>query len=1127
MKNLLILSLLLLAGMISAKNESGLSTTDLELAITSANTTPSIYTTTTADVTITNTGSETANNIRINLFIPEGFVLTGGDEYDATAGIYSGVSNNWRIENLAPGTTETLTLNIFTLTENTVSLYGQVSEADGNDTDSTPGNGIPYSPNEDDEAIFYFNGTPLPGLPDLAIGNVNLVSGISSAVQQGNGIGFQVELVNQGDPINPDDFPYNNGIYLSEDNIFSGDDLLLEETRISGLGILAMGGIIPADFPLGERYIFFATDIDNDITELNGTNNVSAPFPIMVIPMSTGDGIDLELSLIQSLDNPDRFSSYFVQLTLENTGNETATNIEVNVPRPDGVVYTGGNEFTLSAGDFNEFSDVLTVSELASGGNVVLTLNYFLLTTESPVVYAQVTQATGNDADSTPNNGTPPAVNEDDEASTDMDAPPTNLPDLLIAEVDMPTTIFKGVPTSFTYLVQNLGAASAEGPFDVSYYFSTDDQLDADDILFGSDNFENLSVGAFMDNQHTFTFLQFVSSIPTGPGYIIIKADSDDLILESNEGNNIVATAVNIAILGEPECATNLRNGTLNCIQDTPDGGKEIYFTITDETSGTVNGFLTTVDMNGRLTSSQNLGELPPEVIYRRANSEDQSNLLQKLENGTVVEELTIPTSITNNYDFIAGATAFNDGFVLFGVLDTDLTAILTDENLNPIAENVLPSVVAFISSPNVIKAIQISSDQVAVVSMENAGLPGKAVGLTVINSNLEVLSSELLVTGQFVTGGLEQNTCGDFVLRTNTYTLSNYTFSGPRTTNSVSYGRFVNGEFIKESSSFSSYSYTLQTVDGGEVLASKSSGSNEVFIEKTLNGNVVFSKTVELNEFIIQLVEISGSIYLLTSQGLELPRRLYDVECLEDTTTPTDGVDLELNSKLSINAPEIYSQYSVVYTLANTGVETATDIAVDFELPAGTVYEGGNEFLISRGTMNPYTNVYNLDELPVGEIAVIQLNYFLKSSSSQVHYAQVSACNEDDVDSTPGNGVPPTANEDDETAISTAAAATLNEDVANHQIEEDSKRLEILKLYPNPTMEQEVNLVFGSPKETVRTLLVYNAQGTEMIRKTISLNAGYNHIQLAVQDLPSGIYRILIPGEHARFVTSSFTVIK
>ena len=58
------------------------------------------------------------------------------------------------------------------------------------------------------------------------------------------------------------------------------------------------------------------------------------------------------------------------------------------------------------------------VGNLPAGGSATLTVSYFLLQNSAPVAYAQVVAANEQDVDSTPNNGTPPTPNEDDEAST-------------------------------------------------------------------------------------------------------------------------------------------------------------------------------------------------------------------------------------------------------------------------------------------------------------------------------------------------------------------------------------------------------------------------------------------------------------------------------------------------------------------------------------------------------------------------------------------------------------------------------------------------------------------------------------------------------------------------------------
>jgi len=1158
MKNLFTLTfLLLLAGMTSAKNAylPPVNNVDLALTITSENATPDIYSVTMAEITLTNTGGETATSITVNIPVPAGFVLTGSNEYDATAGTYSGASGNWRIENLASGTSETLTLNIFTLTENPVSLYGQVAIASGEDIDSTPGNGTPNSPNEDDEAVFYFNGAAPVELPDLVIGEVTIVLGSSTTITQGSGLGFQVELVNQGGIINPDDFPYNNGIYLSEDANFSSNDLLLEETLISGVGTLTMGGFIPTDFPVGTRYLFFATDIDSDIIESVETNNVSLAIPITVISANAGDGVDLELSLAQSTGNPDRFSRYSVVLTLENTGSETAESIQVSVPRPTGVVYSGGNPFSLTLGSFSESTDLLTVDELPAGTNTQLTLNYFLLVPEAPIVYAQVTQATGEDADSTPDNGTPPMVNEDDEASTDEGiTPPLELPDLVINEFTTASTIQLQIPTILNYQVGNIGNAAAGGIFNVTYFYSTDNQLDFGDQEVGRKIFLDLEEGSVVNEMREIIITNSVGITP-GPGFLILKIDNEEVMAESNENNNIIVRAVTIIPLSAaPSCATNLGSGDFDCIGSNSLGGQDVVLLNSNETSSTYQ-----VDGDGMLVNTITT-EVEEEISYNIGGTNDSGRyLLRRLEDGSF-EYIDIPGSISDNYVRLMSATPFNDGFLFLAYENgdtnfpssySDFTAILTDENLNPVHQNILdPTSFSGFGLTNGL--IQVSPDHVAFIRVvsEN-GL--SRTSLYVVDRNLNISSTISFPLGEWNTGGnLRKLSCGKFEVNSSTATACIFPSPNNGLCDRIAtsrLGAFVNGEFIIESTvktiaprvpdSTNPFRrvWTLATQDGGEVTAIKNesfseTGPNddEILLFKIINGDTIWTKTVELMGSGEHLMEIGGDIYFIVTEGTfsNTITRYYEIDCLDDhtITPPSDGVDLELTAELPVVDPEIYTKYWVIYTLRNNGSERATDIAVDFVLPTGTVYVGSNPFMISRGRMSTINNEYTLDELAAGETAVIQLNYFLKSSLSQIHYAQISLTNEEDRDSSPDNGTPPVANEDDETAVATSVAATLNELTIN-QNEEAPNRLEILKLYPNPTMDREVTLVFSSPAETVRTLVIYNAQGTEVIRKPIMLNAGYNEIRLAVQNLPSGIYRILIPGEQTRFTTGSFTVAK
>ena len=168
-----------------------------------------------------------------------------------------------------------------------------------------------------------------------------------------------------------------------------------------------------SSFPIGSTTVIY-TAMDN------AGNSSNCSFTVTVNQQGGGNDIDLELSLTLPNANPDQWTSYPAIATLTNTGGQTATVVKVHFPRPSGVTYTGGNEYTLSQGSFQPFgTQEWSVGSIPAGGSATLEVNYFLLLNDAPTAYAQVSAANENDADSTPDNGTPPTPNEDDEASTD------------------------------------------------------------------------------------------------------------------------------------------------------------------------------------------------------------------------------------------------------------------------------------------------------------------------------------------------------------------------------------------------------------------------------------------------------------------------------------------------------------------------------------------------------------------------------------------------------------------------------------------------------------------------------------------------------------------------------------
>ncbi|MEO1261830.1 MAG: CARDB domain-containing protein [Bacteroidota bacterium] len=394
----------------------------VELSATQTSATPSEPLTYT--VAVTNNGPDDAYNISSSLFTtnssnfppPPGFSaqLSQGAVWEFLQAAGGGTTNTaraWYIPFLAVGETATATVTLTPIPNlSEWPLSGVTFTRTANSLHNTDAD---LSNNTDDIMFSIYEYS----LPDLIPQNL---AATNTSVAVGNGFGITLDILNLGSPIESSQIPFATELYLSNDTQLSADDIFLEELLLSYPSNATMGGIVPMGTPPGPYYALVKTDPDDLITESNEANNLAVLSQIITVTDNNGGGeIDLELILIQSNTTPAQWSNYTVQANLINNGGQTATGVKVSFKKQDGVVYAGGNEFVASQGTFNPHGDeVWTVGNIPPGEFATLNVNYFLLEPTAPVAYAQVVAANESDGDSTPNNGTPPTANEDDEAST-------------------------------------------------------------------------------------------------------------------------------------------------------------------------------------------------------------------------------------------------------------------------------------------------------------------------------------------------------------------------------------------------------------------------------------------------------------------------------------------------------------------------------------------------------------------------------------------------------------------------------------------------------------------------------------------------------------------------------------
>lgn len=134
------------------------------------------------------------------------------------------------------------------------------------------------------------------------------------------------------------------------------------------------------------------------------------------------------------------------------------------------------------------------------------------------------------------------------------------------------------------------------------------------------------------------------------------------------------------------------------------------------------------------------------------------------------------------------------------------------------------------------------------------------------------------------------------------------------------------------------------------------------------------------------------------------------DTSCV--TVVPVSIVDLELIKEVSDNNPTSGDEIEFLIRLINKGPSIATGVTVEDVLPSGYEFVSSNE---SIGLYDDTTSIWNLGTVQVDSEEDLTIVAKVKSTGEWDNTAQVETCNEQDVDSTPGND---NADEDDQYTV-------------------------------------------------------------------------------------------------------------
>ena len=127
-----------------------------------------------------------------------------------------------------------------------------------------------------------------------------------------------------------------------------------------------------------------------------------------------------------------------------------------------------------------------------------------------------------------------------------------NKPDLTLANLDnVPGTITPNAVVNFEFDLKNIGNATATNGYIIGAYISSDNNLSNDDFLAGEVPTGNTFPGTDPNVPGAITVPNILVS---GNYYLILKADINNSINESNENNNTIAKQVFIDVGGSGSC---------------------------------------------------------------------------------------------------------------------------------------------------------------------------------------------------------------------------------------------------------------------------------------------------------------------------------------------------------------------------------------------------------------------------------------------------------------------------------------------------------------------------------------------------------------------------------------------
>ncbi|MCB9875429.1 MAG: DUF11 domain-containing protein [Planctomycetaceae bacterium] len=761
-----------------------------------------------------------------------------------------------------------------------------------------------------------------------------------------------------------------------------------------------------------------------------------------------------DLSLTKTVDNPSPNvgESVTFTLTLANAGPDGATNVTVGDSLPVGMTFVSS---TPSQGTYISGTGVWTVGSVASGGSATLQIVASVTATGTQTNTAQVTASDQADPDSTPNNN---VAMEDDQDSAGLTA---SIADLSLTKAVDNASPNVGDNITFTLTAANAGPDSATNvavtdvlPAGLTFVSSTPSQgtfvsgtgvWTVGTIANGGNATLQIvatvaSVGAKTNSAQVTASDQADSDSTPNNGVaseddqesVVVTPQLVDLSLTKsvdvaspNVGDNVTFT-LTLANAG-PNSATNaivtdaLPTG-LTFVSSTPSQGS--YDSGTGAwTAGTIaSGANATLQITAAVASSGTKTNTTQVTSVDQADSDSTPNNSIASEDDQAAVSVTPQVADLSIAKTVSNATPDIGDNVTFTVTVSNAGP---DSATNVTVMDTFPTGMTFVSATPSQGIYDNTTGVWTVGTVANAANPTLLIVATVAAAMSQTNTAEIAASDQFDPDSTPNNgvtteddlasilltpTAADLSLAktvsnatpnvgdnvTFTLTASN---AGPDTATNVAVtDSLPTGlTFVSATPSQGTYSDTTGLWTVGSI-GNGAAASLQIVATVASTGAKTNSAQVTASDQTDPDSTVNNGVATEDDQA-------------SVAVTP-QVIDLSLAKTIDNATPNVRDNVTFTITVSNAGPDAASGVTVLDAIPAGMTFVSSTP---SQGSYVNGTGVWTVGTIANGANATLQIVASVDTVGTKTNSAQVTAADQTDSDSTPGNSID---TEDDQASI-------------------------------------------------------------------------------------------------------------